>query len=180
MNPRFELVYETVPGNGWLTKEEAEYLFEATSMYQGDILEVGCYQGKSTVLLASFDRPVHCVDPFSNFDSDDPTGSKTYQKFLQNLDSRQIKNVKIYKRKLCDAMFYLPSESIDFAYLDGDHTYDGTVEQLVSASLLGCKAVCVHDYATFGGGLNIKRAIQDTKAFRHIGTVGTMAYCEKL
>lgn len=76
----FEEAYEQIPGNGWLSKEEARLLWKYATSVTGPILEVGCYKGRSTVLLALSNpqRQVYTVDPFSSFDSSDPTGSDAW------------------------------------------------------------------------------------------------------
>ncbi len=174
----FEDVYETLPGDGWLTKEEAEFLYNKAKDSQRAILEVGCYKGRSTVLLASFNRPVFCVDPFSNFDESDISGDSIYEIWNQNLAERGIKNIDFIRGKIEQVFYPYITEKFGFAYLDGDHTYLGSMNQLNKATEWNIPKICMHDYAFSGGGLNIKRAIEDSLQYRLKEVVGTMAYCE--
>lgn len=136
----FEEIYESLPGNGWLTENEARLLLKAASTSKGPILEVGCYYGRSTVLLASLDRPIYCVDPFSNFDSDDPSGNKILAAFTENLRSRNIK-VSLERCRIEEWLV----KPVGFAYLDGDHTYDGTRGQIYAAMAARANVIAIHD-----------------------------------
>lgn len=174
---RFEDVYPTLPGTGWLSEVEARLLWDSVNRTEGPILEVGCYHGRSSVLLASTGRPLYCVDPFEGFNSDDPDGRITERAWAQNIYSKRCG--PIYPVPLDDptsAMsealnFRLPSvylfrqrvedwevKPVSFAYLDGDHTYSGTVNQIEKAKLCNPKVVAVHDVNDSGGGVEVKRA----------------------
>jgi hypothetical protein len=168
----FEEVYETLPGDGWLFKSEAELLWNAANATQGDILEVGCYKGRSTVLLASLGRLVHCVDPFDGFDSD-LSGDDIIKIFWQNITSRGLdKNIIIYRNKV----EIWTNRSIGFAYLDGDHTYEGTIRQINKAVMCGAQSFCIHDYATSGGGREVLRALEYYR-IAPVQIVNRMAHC---
>lgn len=154
---RFESVYAHLP-EGWLSEEEALLLYYCARMTVGPILEVGTYKGRSAVLLASLKRPVYCVDPFDGFDSD-LTGDQVHGILVENLRSRFITNVTVFRCKLAHWTI-LP---VGFAYLDGDHTLSGTVEQINIARKAGARSVCIHDYAEGGGGASVKAAVEEAK-----------------
>jgi len=175
MSRTFDEVYETVPGTGWLTKPEAELLYKSARQTRGAILEVGCYHGRSSVLLASLSRTLYCVDPFSNFDTGDMDGRQAKIKFIENLTSRGHPvffgannrgkqeppfgpNVYLFQQKIEQWEI----RAVGFAYLDGDHTLAGTLNQLNVALEAGARIVCVHDYADDGEGVNVKDAIYRT------------------
>jgi hypothetical protein len=150
----FEESYETLPGNGWLLKEEAELLWRSAMSCEGPILEVGCYQGRSTVLLAATGRTVYAVDPFTDFDNTVP-GDKLYEILLKNLEERGIKNVQVFRLRIED---WEPIRHANFAYLDGDHSYNGTKEQIFAALWAGARVIAVHDVNDTGEGTEVKRA----------------------
>lgn len=152
----FEDVYETLPANGWLTEIEARLLWEVARDAQGPILEVGCYYGRSTVLLASLNRPIYCVDPFSGFDSGDLSGEKVRTAFVENMNSRDIRLVfHLSDSRLIPMPPYVMLceqriedwhiRPVGFAYLDGDHTYEGTLTQINVALAAGASTVAIHD-----------------------------------
>lgn len=171
----FEEAYEKIPGDGWLTEVEARLLWDTACATDGHILEVGCYKGRSTCLLAALGRTLHCVDPFAGFGSEDPSGEMAYRAFCTNLAERGwlvgngiageeqlllqtgCTQVWLYKQRIEDWKPRL----IALAYLDGDHTYEGTRQQIIAAHRCAAKAILVHDYNDAGGGAEIKRACDE-------------------
>ncbi len=153
----FEEAFNRVP-DGWLTEGEARLLWNTASKFTGPILEVGCYRGRSTVLLAYLGRLVYAVDPFDGFDST-MSGREVLKIFLENLMSREIENVILFSTKI-EFWIYQP---VTFAYLDGDHTYLGTRAQIQAARKAGAIEVGIHDYNETGGGKDIIRAVEDEK-----------------
>lgn len=154
----FNEIYESLPGNGWLLESEARLLYKHLSLLgpNASILEVGCYEGRSTVLLASAGVPVYCVDPFKGFDGKDPTGDKINRTWWDNIKGRGIYNVALYCCKIED--WQIPPHLITFAYLDGDHTYKGTIAQIEKALAVRAEIICIHDVNDTGGGVEVKKA----------------------
>lgn len=176
MNKTFDEVYRNLP-SGWLEEDEARLLWNEVGRIEGPILEVGCYKGRSTCLLAALGRPLYCVDPFEGFDSDDPTGNRTKDEWLSrmsNLDSGlmlldlnvppeedwtlRIKgestSITLFRSRIED---WTP-RPVGFAYLDGDHTYQGTVNQIRKALWCSPEVIAVHDVNDSGGGKDVKYA----------------------
>lgn len=152
MRDKFDEVFQGLP-SGWLSEGEARLLWNEAGRTDGPILEVGCYRGRSTCLLAALGRPMYCVDPFSGFDSDDPTGERILACWRENVSSRE----------LFPALFRTRVEDwepipVGFAYLDGDHTYRGTRNQVEKALQCGPSAIAVHDVNDSGGGVEVKKA----------------------
>lgn len=150
----FDEAYERLPANGWLTRPEARMLWDTVNRTTGQILEVGVYYGRSTALLTATDRLVHCVDPFDNFDSDHD-GDYIEEQFYTRMNERGISNFILYRRRIEDMMPLL----FGFAYLDGDHTYEGTLSQLQYAAQMGVKIACIHDAVS----TDVMNAIRDNE-----------------
>ena len=165
--------YDGSPSNGWLKVEEAKLLWSAADATTGPILEIGCYYGKSTCLLATLGRPMYCIDPFENFDSDDMGGRGVHKSFLQNLSERNIQNVELFCKRCED----WDRREVGFAYLDGDHTFAGTIDQIRVAKLCGVKTMCLHDYANSGGDRHIKMAVKKSR-LKILALVHTMVHVE--
>lgn len=47
---------------------------------------------------------------------------------------------------------------VGLAYLDGDHTYEGTLRQLAAAKACQAKIIAIHDVNDSGGGQTIRDA----------------------
>lgn len=170
----FEQALAMTPGNGWLTHDEARLLWDTAKDSAGDILEIGSYLGKSTILLACLGRQVHAVDPFSNFDTLDMVGDNIYERLVTNLHNRNLHDVIIYRQKIED---WLPVK-VGFAYLDGDHTYEGTMSQIKVAKAAGAMTMCLHDYENAGGGREVVRAVSDS-GILVLEIVERMARCHR-
>lgn len=148
----FEDAFSGVPSHGWLTVDEAHLLYRTAQKTSGPILEVGCYYGRSTVLLAGLGRVIHAVDPFLGFSNKDPSGDVAKKSFLKNTEA--FPDVVLHKK---DIRCWKP-RPCGFAYLDGDHTYTGTVSQIKVALKCDPSWIAVHDVNDKGGGLEVKRA----------------------
>src|SRR5215467_15011283 len=142
----FDVIWETVPEDGWLDKEEGKLLFDTAQLTAGPILEVGVYKGRSTALLASLKRTMFCVDPFSNYDPADMSGEQIRSEFFQNMTERGFQvydpekyfsgfhtekpAIFLYRQLIED---WNPPMQCGFCYLDGDHSEIGTENQIKKA-----------------------------------------------
>lgn len=172
----FEEAWDRVPGEGWLSPDEGRLLWDAVRAAAGPTLEVGCYRGRSTVLLhlAAPDRPLYCVDPFAGFNDQDPTGDATKRQWAHNvrlltgvdpdvvgaaflgLNSvpRSGAKITLWPQRVED---WRP-RPVGLAYLDGYHTFEGTREQIRVAMECGARTVLVHDVNDQGEGREVLRA----------------------
>jgi hypothetical protein len=150
----FDEVLAMSPGEGWLHDSEARLLWKCCEQTIGPILEVGCYVGRSTSFLTAFGRQVYCVDPFSNFNSDDMSGDTIEQKFLANMKRMGATNFMLFRQHV-ETWIPMP---VGLAYLDGDHTYQGTWNQIKAAQKCSPNIIAIHDVNDHGDGKMIKRA----------------------
>lgn len=154
----FEEAYNLIPGNGWLSKVEAQLMWKYASQIKGVIVEVGSYQGRSACLLANTGNYVICIDPFlKEFSHDNPT--TIYENFTFN--TIKYDNVKLIKSKIENVSSVFVTQrygDIKLVYLDGDHTYQGTINQINFAISSKADVILVHDCNDTGGGAAVKRA----------------------
>lgn len=143
---------------GWLDMEEALLMFVYAQLAEGPILEVGSFYGRSAVLLAQLGRPLYCVDPFEGFDTEDMSGEKALELFEKN--TGPYPNIKLFKMKIED----WEPQPVGFAYLDGDHTYEGTIRQIEKALQCNSQYIAMHDVNDTGDG----KSIQDA-ALKYLG-----------
>ena len=156
----FDFAFNLLPPQGWLFESEARLLWDTVARTHGSILEVGCYYGRSTCLLACSGRPLYCVDPFSNFDSDDFSGNKVEAAWRANLakfaaaTGIDISGVSLFRQRVED---WTPQPA-GFGYLDGDHTGPGTAAQIQAALACGVEVIGIHDVNDDGVGVCIRDA----------------------
>lgn len=108
----------------------------------GNCIEIGVWRGEFTRMLLDELEPerLTLIDPWMNFDErkhafDGSTNTDTFeriflevkQKFQQEITAGQV----AIKRALSSvALSEIEEDSLDFAYLDGDHSYDGVMADL--------------------------------------------------
>lgn len=141
-------------GDGWLTTDEALLLACAANLTAGPLVEVGSYMGRSAMVLAASGRRLYCVDPWADGFSDSLSGQEIYRRFLANIAKVPGADVAPVRCRVED----WPGVPAEFVYLDGDHTYAGTLAQLDAAARCGAKVVAVHDVDERGGGAEVLRA----------------------
>ncbi len=159
---QFRRVWNRLP-QGWLSLEEALLLTAAAQVAtrSNPLIEVGSYYGRASVLLAesasNMDLSVYCIDPWEDCGDfrygPNVTGEEVYQAFLENTKGYP----KVYhKRMRVEDWHPIPA---DFVYLDGDHSYKGTLAQCQKA--LECRpyTIAAHDVNDTGGGMEVKRAV---------------------
>jgi predicted O-methyltransferase YrrM len=128
--------------DGWLTVDEAIALFELAKSLPHEqplAVEIGCWQGKSSVCLARglagkrAGRLV-CIDPFDA--SGDPASLAEYGErakgvagplrgaFERNLRDAAVRDIVDVRPGLSHEHARGWREPIDLLFLDGDHSYD--------------------------------------------------------
>jgi len=92
------------------------------------VLEIGCYEGRSTCWLLEHVIAKHpesrlvCVDPW---DATDQHGL-AYERFTRNIAETGFAERVAVRRQPSNAVLWeLPAQSFDFVYVDGDHTENG-------------------------------------------------------
>ena len=138
--------------SGWMTNKELTFLAE-TAKNSKCIVEVGCFQGRSTRAMADNTQgQIFAVDPWVGtqynsknqplFDVDDDN----FQAFKRNLARHiQIGKVIIKKSKFED---FNDKVEADFVFIDGDHRYDAVVHDINKGrSILKSGGILAgHDY----------------------------------
>jgi hypothetical protein len=150
----FRRVFDILTPHGWLTVGEALLLIDYADRTKGPIVEVGSYYGRSAMILASLDRPLVCVDPWENEFSAPVPGDEVLRHFRENLSLVPNAAVTVARKRVEDWQ----SVSAGFVYLDGDHSYEGTLAQVRKALRCNPDVIAVHDVNDDGGGVEIKKA----------------------
>lgn len=181
--PQFRNAWATASEiSGWLTEAQAELLWNAAIELPADrplVVEIGSHQGRSTTILAAAIRgaggKVVAVDPF--VDGRLFGGSKTRDKFEQNLAAAQLTDTVELLPEYSTAARPTWSRPIDCLYIDGKHDYWTLSDDLNWAEHLPTGGpVLIHDcYSSIGVTLGILAHVLPSRRLRYEKRAGSLA-----
>lgn len=120
--------------DGWLTDREVEFLFRTARRCPAEavILEIGSFEGKSTVCLAKASQAgprvkVYAVDPHvgSIEQSMWLGGASSFEAFKRNIERAQVDDVVVPIVTTSQLAAEGWDKPIGFLWIDGDHSYRG-------------------------------------------------------
>ena len=120
------------------------------------ILEIGSYQGGSTVAIghaiAGTNKSLYCLDPWQNYlDQDDFV---VFNNFLRNT-SFIGENLRVLKGKSTAFAELLAGKEFDLIFIDGAHDYMSVRADIIIAfsAIKAGGIICGHDYHSSGHGV---------------------------
>lgn len=152
---------------GFLEDGECELLHRIASEcpQDGVIVEIGSFQGKSTIALAKGAQiagaRVWAIDPHYDYQVTDNThyGEENYQALIQNIDNHGVADVvKVVKQSSMDA-FARWSKPIDLLWIDGSHEYDDVKQDFATWSKYVTGCIAMHD--TSGNHPGVTRFVNE-------------------
>ncbi|HWL44632.1 MAG TPA: class I SAM-dependent methyltransferase [Ilumatobacter sp.] len=178
---------------GWMSRGQSDALFAAAAAAPDDaqIVEIGSFQGRSTVVLA-LAAPAHArivaIDPHAGNDRG-PQEIEGYiteaegdhQRFLANLDRAGVADRVTHIRKFSDAALGDVAGAIDVLYIDGAHRYAPARADIVAwgnrVNVSG--RLLIHDsFSSIGVTLAILRELAFGRRFRYVGRARSLASYE--
>ena len=142
---RYSTILPYASIDGWLSVDEAITLYEVSRDLPDDApraVEIGSWQGKSTVCLARGMRGkpgarLTCIDPFDASGDDASVGDygdranalggplrRAFEQNLEEADVRALVDIKQgYSHELCREV----DDALDLLFLDGDHGYEAVL-----------------------------------------------------
>ncbi len=185
-----ELVAVAASVEGYLSDREIKFLalLAAYPTARGEILEIGSFKGKSTIVLAKAAKldatnKVYAVDPMiapSETDPDLDGQESSLAAFEENIKKHDVADrIELHVMRSIDlaADWDLP---IRLLWIDGDHTYTGTKIDYdgFAGHLADGAIVAIHDVLhEFEGGLRVfAEDILLSPHFGACGFVGSIAW----
>jgi predicted O-methyltransferase YrrM len=165
---------------GWLERDEALFLHELAKFVDPEcvIVEIGSYEGKSTVALSSGSKPsviTIAVDPHTGDISEVASGEivDTYSQYVSNIANAGFSNKIITKRMhSVTAAKEHEGKSIGLLFVDGWHSTEAVIADIDSwIPFLSSNAIIVFDDwndAAVKAGIKARR----TKLPQVLGSVG--------
>lgn len=176
---------------GWLTTEEAKFLFETASKLKnkGVIVEIGSYKGKSTAFigngakLAGVEKP-YCVDPHIGSEKlRQKLGIyNSFEQFQQNCITSGVDDIVHPIVDISENAIKNFTEKIEFLFIDGDHSYEAVKLdfELWNPLLINGGIISFHDTNLIGPRKVVWEYVINSKHFKNVGRANSIIYAEKV
>lgn len=169
---------------GWMSPDQAERLYRAAaSTRPGDqIVEIGSFQGRSTIVLAHgapAEVTVVAIDPHAGNDRGpqeiegfEAAAAGDHEQFLANLRMAGVEHRVRHVRAFSDKAHPEVEGSIAVLYIDGAHRYAPARADIVDwgARVAPGGTMLIHDsFSSVGVTLAILRELVPGSRFRYVG-----------
>lgn len=176
--------------DGWLTDGQAELLADAASACppDGEIVEIGSFRGKSTIVLATHapeGAAVVAIDPHAGNDRG-PQQIEGFSHeaaidrviFEQNLAAAGVHHRVRHVAEFSDQAHSAVHGSIDVLFIDGAHRYRPARADIRDwgARVVDGGELLIHDaFSSVGVTLAIVRELMFGRRFRYVGRCRSLA-----
>ncbi len=187
----FEQAWVAVAGvEGWMTEGQARTLYDAAAACPpaGTIVEIGSFQGRSTIVLALAcpdGATVIAIDPHAGndrgpqeLDGYEAEADADHESFLANLAAAGVTDRVTHLREFSDRALDAIEGAIDVLYVDGAHRYRPAkrdIEQYGSQVRDG-GTMLIHDsFSSIGVTAAIVRLLFCSSRWRYDGRSRSLA-----
>ncbi len=188
--PSFATVLRSVDTvDGWMSPDQARALYDAAAACSpGDqIVEIGSFRGRSTIVLASAAAPgvdVIAIDPHAGNDRgpDEIDGfvdeaAEDHDVFNTNLAAAGVADRVRHVRAMSDAAHDDVAGEVRLLYIDGAHRYAPARQDIHEwgRRVLPGGTMLIHDsFSSVGVTLAIMRELFGGNRFRYVGRARSM------
>lgn len=168
----------------WYSNDQLQalsLLYKLVQRLEGAVIEIGCWEGKSTITLANacYPEQLICNDTWlGNVAEAAVTGSShpsveivaqrdVYAQFMKNMTAATRGNYRVVRRD-CNEWLTTFNEPVKFAHIDGSHDYDSvaTSLRLLLPHVIPGGILAGDDYLTAHAGSvelrgGVQRAVQE-------------------
>jgi predicted O-methyltransferase YrrM len=145
------------PYNQFSEHDEKTLARLAENICQGTFLEVGCWTGHSTSILAKRAKEIFSdIIVVDSFEGNEGTPLYDYAKenevkniFISNMKELDLwDNISLFHMDSNEAHKFIDNESVIFLFIDAGHTYEQVKEDLINYIPKVKKGgiICGHDY----------------------------------
>jgi predicted O-methyltransferase YrrM len=175
---------------GWLTEAQARSLWDAAAEVRdgGQIVEIGSFRGRSTIVLGSAAAPgveVVAIDPHGGGDRgpqeitpDVRRGQEDFEAFRANLQRAGVLGRVRHVRLPSESALAEVQGGIDLLYVDGAHRYAPARADIAQwgARVSPGGALLIHDsFNAIGVMLAQLRLLVFSRGWRYRGRAGSLA-----
>lgn len=187
----FDEVFRSIAHvQGWMTRAQAGRLWDRSSeLRPGDrIVEIGSFQGRSAVVLASAAAPgvaITTIDPHggndrgpNEIDGYVEEAEGDHQTFLANLEAAGVRDRIRHLREYSDAALPQVPGRVELLYIDGAHRYRPAVTDIRDwgAKVADGGTMVIHDcFSSVGVTLALMATTFLGGQFRYVGRSGSLA-----
>lgn len=117
-----------------------------------NMIEIGSYMGESTMLFASSQlfNKIYAIDPYIGDEPFNSLSEITWKDVKEqfNINTRFFNNIELIQEYSQYAVSKFEDKSIDFIYIDANHTYESVKNdlQLYLPKLKSNSVIAGHDY----------------------------------
>ena len=174
---------------GWMTDAQARRLWDAASRLSAParIVEIGSFQGRSTIVLASAAPDgveVVAIDPHAGndrgpqeFEGFEEAAQGDHEAFLANLEVAGVRGRVRHVREFSSAALDEVEGAIDLLYIDGAHRYRPALDDIRrwGARVRDGGTLLIHDsFSSVGVTLAIQSSLLVDARFTYVGRSGSM------